>query len=97
MSRVKFKKGFQRKFLQEVLEKINCPSLRELSKRGFDISYSGLKNYFIERRNLPLEFFNDLIRISGVDKNKIDFEIVEDNYGQVIGGKKSRNSYYRNV
>jgi len=83
--------------LQEVLFKINCPSLRELRKRGFDVSYSCLKNYFLERRNLSLGLFEDLLKISGIDKNDLEFEIVDENYGQVKGGKKSRKRKHRNV
>lgn len=92
MSRVKFKKGYQKKFFQEVLIRINCPSLRELRKRGFDVSYSSLKNYFSERRNIPEELFNDLIHVSKIDKDSLEFETVDDNYGQVIGGKKSKKN-----
>lgn len=90
MKRVKFGKGKQRKFFEEVLERINCPSLNELRKRGFDVSYSSLKNYFSGRRNISENFFEDLLKISGIDKKDLDFEIVEENYGQVFGGKKSR-------
>jgi hypothetical protein len=90
MSRIKFKKGKQRKFIEDVLVKINCPSLRELRKRGFEVSYSALKNYFSERRNLPEGFFEDLLKISGINKNNLDYEIIEENYGQIKGGKKSR-------
>ncbi len=88
--RVKFKENFQRKFLQEVLMAIGCPSLRELRKRGFDVSYSSLKNYFSERRNLPSDFFEELLEISGINRNSLNFEIVEDNFGQIVGGRKSR-------
>lgn len=88
--RIKFKKGFQRKFLKEVLEKINCPSVRELRKRGFDISYSSLKNYFVERRNLPEDFFNDLCKLAGLNKNNFSYEILDDNFGRIKGGKKSK-------
>jgi hypothetical protein len=90
MKRVKFRKGKQKEFLKEVLKRINCPSLGELRKRGFDVSYSSLKNYYSERRNLPEEFFEDLLKISGISKKDLDFEIVEGNYGQVVGGLKSR-------
>jgi hypothetical protein len=90
MSRIKFKSGQQRKFLQEVLVRINSPSLRELRKRGFDISYSALKNYFLERRTLSGILFEDLLKISGINKANLDYEIIEENYGQIKGGKKSR-------
>jgi len=88
--RIKFKKGFQKKFLQEVLLKINCPSLRELRKRGFEVSYSSLKNYFTERRNLSLELFEQLLEVSGLNKKDFDYEVLDDNFGQIKGGKKSR-------
>lgn len=90
MSRIKFPPGKQREFLKEVLISINCPSLRELRKRGFDVSYSALKNYFSERRNLPLEFFEDLAKVSGIDKDNLNVRILDETYGQVIGGRKSR-------
>jgi hypothetical protein len=90
MTRIKFKKGKQREFLREVLIKINCPSLRELRKRGFEASYSALKNYYVERRNLPENLFYDLLNISGMDKSNINFDVVDDNYGQIKGGKKSK-------
>lgn len=90
MKRIKFGKDKQRKFLQEVLLSINCPSLRELRKRGFDISYSSLKNYFSERRNLPEDFFEDLLEVSKIAREDLDFEVLDENYGQVLGGKNSR-------
>ena len=88
--RIRFVKGKQREFLNLVLKKSNCPSLRELMKRGFDISYSSLKNYYIERRILPKEFFDDLCRFAGLNKNNFDYETVDENWGQVKGGNKSR-------
>jgi hypothetical protein len=88
--RIKFKERKQKEFLKEVLVSINCPSLRELRKRGFDIPYSTLKNYFNEDRTLPLEFFEQLLEISGLKKERLIFKIVKDNVGQIEGGKKSR-------
>ena len=90
MLRVKFQKGEQRKFIQEVLNRINCPSLRELINRGIDINYSTLKNYFNEDRLMPEEFFNELIEISGLNKNNFTFEFINEHWGQIKGGKISR-------
>lgn len=90
MSRVKFKKGFQRKFLQEVLKKSGCPSLRELINRGFDIPYSTLKNYYSEDRLLPEQFFESLCKFSKINENEFDFEILPKYWGQIKGGKISR-------
>jgi hypothetical protein len=91
MVRIKFtKKGTQREFIRQVLQEINCPSLRELINRGIDVNYSTLKNYFTEQRLIPESLFNELIEMGDLNKNDFDFQIVDDNFGQVIGGKKSR-------
>lgn len=89
--RIKFKqKGQQKKFLQEVLERTNCPSLRSLLLRGFDISYSALKNYYNENRLMGKDFFEDLCQISGLKEKDFDFLILENSWGQSLGGKKSK-------
>jgi hypothetical protein len=88
VKRVKFQKGQQRKFLKNVLEKINCPSLRELIKRGFDINYSTLKNYLNESRTLPENFFNDLCFLAKINKTKLNFVLLDENWGQGKGGRK---------
>ena len=90
MARVKFRKGLQRNFIQEVLKRINCPSLRELINRGIDINYSTLKNYYNEDRLISEGIFNELIGISGLNKSEFNFELIDENWGQVKGGKISR-------
>jgi hypothetical protein len=90
MKRIKFQKGQQKKFLKKVLEKINCPSLRELINRGFDIPYSTLKNYFNESRKLPRDLFNDLCYIAKINPESLKIEILESSWGQVKGGKKGK-------
>lgn len=86
MLRIKFQKGEQRKFIKEVLEKINCPSLRELGNR-LGVNYSTLKNYLNEERCLPENLFNDLCSTSKINKEKLHFEVLQENWGQVKGGK----------
>jgi len=86
--RIKFKKGEQRKFLQKVLEKSGSPSLRELVRRGFDVPYSTLKNYFSEQRFLPEDLFRDLIKFADLDAKDFSFEIVGENWGQSKGGRR---------
>ncbi|MDP3965904.1 MAG: hypothetical protein Q8Q04_00020 [archaeon] len=88
--RVKFSKEKEREFIDKVLEKTGSPSLRELLNRGVDLNYSSLKNYYSERRSLPLNLFENLCKLSGINKNELDFEITSENRGQIIGGKKSR-------
>lgn len=90
MTRVKFKKGEQRKFLLKVLEETHCPSLRALNQFGFDVPYSTLKNYFTEKRFLPKELFVDLCELSKINPSLLDTKFVSDNWGQVEGGKKSK-------
>ena len=90
MARIKFEKGKQREFFEKVLESISCPSLRELVNRGVSMNYSGLKNYFCERRLLSEDLFNELLHISGLKREGFDFQIVAENWGQVKGGKISK-------
>jgi len=75
--------------MQEVLEKINCPSLRELGNR-LTINYSTLKNYFNEERCLPENLFNDLCYISKVNKEDFNVVYLNENWGQVKGGKNKK-------
>ena len=85
-----FRKGQQRRFLKNILNKINCPSLRELIKRGFDINYSTLKNYYNESRFLPEDLFLSLCEIGKIDILRLKVNYLENNFGQIKGGMKSR-------
>jgi len=99
MNRIKFRKGPQgddplnegpqRKFLKRVLEELNCPSLRALNQFGFDIPYSTLKNYFSEERLIPEDFFKDLCYLAKINLRELKVKILEENWGQVLGGKSS--------
>jgi hypothetical protein len=88
--RVKFKKKDQRKFLKLVVRKLNCISLRGILQFGFDVSYDNLKGYYGERRLLPKDFFDDLCHVSKINPKSLNVEYVEDNWGQIKGGKKSK-------
>jgi hypothetical protein len=91
-SRVLFLKGEQRKFLDLVVARLNCISLRGILQFGFDIPYSTLKNYYIERRLLPVGFFENLCHLAKIDASKLNVKYVESNWGQVIGGSRSKRS-----
>ena len=91
--RVKFSKGQQREFFKKVMETINCPSLRELINRGIDVNYSTLKNYYNEERLIPEYLFKELIGISGINISDFKFELIEENWGKVKGGKISRREF----
>jgi len=88
--RVLFHRGKQRKFLNLVVERLNCISLRGILQFGFDIKYFSLKSYYTERRLLPRFFFENLCHIAKIDKRKLNFKFVNGNRGQVKGGKKRR-------
>ncbi len=87
--RVKFARGRQRYFIDKVLEETGCPSLKELINRGIGINYSSLKNYYSERRLLPEWLFEELLGISQMDNN-FELEFIDENWGKVKGGKKSK-------
>jgi len=85
--RIKFQKGKQREFLNLVVNRLNCVSLRGILQFGFDISYNSLKNYHTERRLLPKEFFDDLCYVSKLNQKDLNVKYLEDNWGKVKGGK----------
>lgn len=92
MLRIQFEKGKQREFIKRVLNNINCPSLKELINRGIGVNYSTLKNYYTEERLITESLFNELIELGKLNKREFDFEMIEEYWGQVKGGKKSRRS-----
>ena len=87
--RTKFEKGKQRQFIKEVLISVNSPTLKDLSVR-LNISYSSIKKYFNELRLLPLDLFENLCSISNIKKDSLKIMFLENNFGQINGGKKSR-------
>ena len=88
--RVKFRKGGQRKFLDLVVERLSSPSVRGILQFGIDVPYSTLKNYYNESRLLPEDLFDDLCDLARIDKSELRFELVDDNWGKVLGGSKSK-------
>jgi len=88
--RIVFLKINQRTFLKQILEDLACPSLKELQNRLLEVSYSNLKNYYSERRSIPYQLFLDLCKLSNKNFQEFDFKLIEDNWGQVKGGKNSR-------
>ena len=89
MLRIKFRRSFQRKFIREVIDRVNSPSLRELGRR-LNVNYSTLKNYYNEERSLPKNLFDDMCYVSKMDKERFGIEYINENWGQVKGGKKSK-------
>jgi hypothetical protein len=89
--RVRFvDKGGQRKFLDEVIEKIRAPSLRGLLQFGFDVNYSSLKNYYNEDRLMPKDLVLDFCEVSGIDFESLEIEELGENWGKVKGGEISK-------
>ncbi len=85
--RMKFRKGEQRRFLDLVIQRLNCVSLRGILQFGFRVKYSSLKSYYIERRLLSKSFFEDLCYLAKIDTHKIRVKVIDGNWGQVKGGK----------
>ncbi len=90
VNRVKLKSITQRKFLDLIVERLNSPSLRGLIQFGFDVKYSALKNYYSGIRLIPEDLFNEILEISGLNKGDFYFEFIEEHWGQVVGGRKSK-------
>lgn len=88
MVRVKFRKGKQKEFLDLVRLNLSSPSIRGLLQFGFSMRYSALKNYYTERRLLPKALFDEMVVLAKIDVNKLNIELVEDNWGQRKGGLK---------
>jgi len=89
MSRINFSKGKQREFIKLIMTNSNCPSLSELSKRIL-INYQTLKSYYHEDRLIPESLFSDFCYLGKVNRNRMNFKILMDNWGQVKGGKKGK-------
>ena len=87
--RIRFKKGKQKDFIDEVIKKVDSPSLRGLLQFGFNIPYSTLKNYHNESRLLPKSLFLDFCKISQIDPKAFQYEEIEENWGKIKGGKTS--------
>ncbi len=88
MDRIKLKGISQKKFLDLCIGKLDCVSLRGLLDYGFGVKYDALKSYYSGRRLLPREFFENICIITKTEK--IDFIIIDGNWGQAKGGKKSK-------
>jgi hypothetical protein len=87
MVRVKFRKGQQRKFINNVIGNVGAVSLRGLIQFGFKIEYQTLKSYYAENRTLPEDFFNDLCTLAKIDKKEWKVKFLKDSWGQVKGGR----------
>jgi hypothetical protein len=90
MRRIKFEKGKQREFMKVVLKKLNCPSLRDFKQFGLGIPYSTMKNYFLEERLLPERLFEDMCYLAKINSSNLNVKYLNENFGQIKGGKKSR-------
>ena len=90
MRRVRFGRGKQRAFLDLIVERLDSPSLRAILQFGFGVPYSTLKNYYNESRLLSEDFFRDLCEVAKVEVGELKFEFVDENWGQVRGGKISK-------
>lgn len=92
MTRIKFKKEEQKRFLDLVMEKLDSPSIRGILQFGINIPYSTLKNYYNESRLIPKELYLDLCELTRIEPNKFKISEINENWGKVKGGKSSKRS-----
>jgi hypothetical protein len=89
--RVQFlKKGRQGAFLDFVATKLNVSSIRGILQFGFNVPYSTLKNYHNESRLLPESLFLDMCKVAKIDRSKLRFKLIEENWGKIKGGKRGK-------
>lgn len=89
--KVLFRKGMQRKFLEQVKTSLNCVSIRGIIQFDSGLNYSNLKNYYTGRRLISRTLFENLCRLAKIDKKKFNVKFLELNWGQVKGGKSIKN------
>lgn len=91
--RVKFfRAGQQRRFIDLVIKNSNSPSMRGLLQFGINLNYQTLKSYYNENRTIPDGIFDELCIIGKIDKQKVRVKFIDDNWGQIKGGKNSRKN-----
>ena len=82
--------------MKNVLEKLNCPSLRAFLQFGLGVPYSTLKNYFSEKRLIPKKVFEDMCKLANLNTDDFNVKYLDKNWGQVKGGKvKGRFKYMK--
>lgn len=85
--RVKFRKGLQRRFVDKIIKNTNSPSLSGLIQFGLKINYQTLKSYYNENRTLPEDLFRDLCVLGKIDVKDVKVRVVDEHWGQKLGGK----------
>ncbi len=88
--RIKFQKNKQKEFLNKVIQKLSAPSLRSILNYGINTNYQNLKNYYTERRTIPLNLLNELLHLSKIPKSHIKVKYLKPNWGQIKGGKTKK-------
>jgi hypothetical protein len=86
--RVKFRKGFQRKFIDKIIMNTNSPSLSKLIQFGLKVNYQTLKSYYNENRTLPEDLFNDLCILGKIDAENVKVRVIHEHWGQKLGGSR---------
>ncbi len=87
MVRIKFRKGMQRKFLENAVDKLSSPSLRRLTQYGLKVNYQTLKSYFNENRTMPEDLFLDICTLLKIDPKLVRVKYLKEHWGQSKGGK----------
>ena len=94
--RVWFPEGKQREFLDLVVNNLSCGSVRGILQFGLDVNYNALKSYYIERRVMPKDLFDNLCHIAKINASEIDCHILNSNYCFILGGINSKRGKAKN-
>jgi hypothetical protein len=87
-TRIKFKQGKQREFIEEVKTNLNSPTLKNLIFYNPNLSYSALKNYYREKNLMSLSIIKEFCELSRIRFESLNITYLSPSWGQVKGGKK---------
>ena len=83
--RVKLEKRQQREIIMKAIK--NFGSLKNLASK-LEVPYPTFKNYFQEVNLLPERLFNEILKLSAIKRDRLNFSYMPYNWGRKIGGKR---------
>jgi len=88
IKRVKFEKGEQKIFISTATNNLSLKKFCETYGQTINLNYSSFKDYFQERKTLPMTVFQLLCEYSNIDTSKYNYKIIPANWWQSSAGKK---------
>ena len=87
--RVKLKQELQKEIFRNLAKKYG--SVKKISI-NFSLPYSTIKKYACGSRTLPEDLFNKIISEADLDKNKLKFNYLDEDWGRKLGAKRGMAS-----